>query len=320
MVVACPCALGLATPTAVLVASSMGARRGLLLRGGDVLERIAGVQAVVMDKTGTLTQGKLQLSSVRVGGGGSSSSGSGGSSGWTREEEDRVVALAAAVEASTRHPLADAVAAAAAARGLALPAVADSTTHPGCGVAAEVDGERVLVGRAGWVAEQLRAAGADAAAAEAAARAAPGAAGGERQTAVVVAAGGRVLGVLGFKDTLRADAVDTVAALQAMGIRWVGEWVWVPVLQLWGPTTPAIGLKPTKPTRPTANRLSRLPAFPPARVHLLSGDDDATARAVAVQAGIADADARGGMSPADKLAVIREMQVRGRAGADAAAP
>ena len=144
LVVACPCALGLATPTAVLVASSMGARRGLLLRGGDVLERVAGVQAVVLDKTGTLTQGKLALSSVRL------------PPGAPADEEDRVIALAAAIEASTRHPLADAVAAAAAARGAAAPGeVATAVTVPGCGVSAEVNGEQVLVGRPDWVLAQL---------------------------------------------------------------------------------------------------------------------------------------------------------------------
>ena len=94
MVVACPCALGLATPTAVLVASSVGARRGLLLRGGDVLERLAAVDVVAFDKTGTLTQGRLRLVGMQAGDG---------------VEEGQVLAWAAAVERSTRHPLADAV-------------------------------------------------------------------------------------------------------------------------------------------------------------------------------------------------------------------
>ena len=94
MVVACPCALGLATPTAVLVASSVGARRGLLLRGGDVLERLAAVDVVAFDKTGTLTQGRLRLVGMQTQDG---------------VEEGQLLAWAAAVERSTRHPLADAV-------------------------------------------------------------------------------------------------------------------------------------------------------------------------------------------------------------------
>ena len=94
MVVACPCALGLATPTAVLVASSVGARRGLLLRGGDVLERLAAVDVVAFDKTGTLTQGRLRLVGMQTEDG---------------VEEGQLLAWAAAVERSTRHPLADAV-------------------------------------------------------------------------------------------------------------------------------------------------------------------------------------------------------------------
>ena len=91
LVVACPCALGLATPTAVLVATSLGARNGVLLRGGDVLETIAGVDAVVLDKTGTITRGKPRMKSV-----------------YTSDERTEwdVLSVAAAVEATTTHPIA----------------------------------------------------------------------------------------------------------------------------------------------------------------------------------------------------------------------
>jgi Cu+-exporting ATPase len=94
LVVACPCALGLATPTAVLVASSAGARRGLLIRGGDILERLAKIDTVVLDKTGTLTEGKLRLKELNA------------FAGYTKGD---VLALAAAVESLTTHPLAAAV-------------------------------------------------------------------------------------------------------------------------------------------------------------------------------------------------------------------
>ena len=126
LVIACPCALGLATPTAVLVASSLGARRGLLMRGGDVLERLAAVDTVVLDKTGTLTLGKLSVTSVtafgwRAGGGGA------------EEAEAEVLRLAAAAEAVTRHPFADAVLKEAEARGVQVPPAMDPYTEAGSG-------------------------------------------------------------------------------------------------------------------------------------------------------------------------------------------
>ncbi|KAK9803639.1 hypothetical protein WJX72_007735 [[Myrmecia] bisecta] len=124
LVVACPCALGLATPTAVLVASSVGAKRGLLLRGGDVLERIASVNVVVFDKTGTLTQGRMQLVGSQLLSG--------------RLSESEVLRLAAGVEASTRHPLADALLKAAKAQGVQVPHTEGASTEPGQGVSQTV--------------------------------------------------------------------------------------------------------------------------------------------------------------------------------------
>ncbi|GIM14913.1 hypothetical protein Vretimale_17774, partial [Volvox reticuliferus] len=103
LVVACPCALGLATPTAVLVASSLGARRGLLVRGGDVLERLAAVDTVVLDKTGTLTEGKLKVLGVQVARTHTAPEASGIGSGNSDTPEDAVLRLAAAVESATRH-------------------------------------------------------------------------------------------------------------------------------------------------------------------------------------------------------------------------
>lgn len=148
LVVACPCALGLATPTAVLVASSAGARRGLLLRGGDVLERAAAVDTVILDKTGTLTQGKLNLKTIHL----SSNNNN------DIEEENEMLRLAAAVESTTTHPLAAAVVSAALSRGLKVSAAAvqDASTVPGYGVTAIVDGgNRVAVGTRDWVAAQV---------------------------------------------------------------------------------------------------------------------------------------------------------------------
>lgn len=140
LVVACPCALGLATPTAVLVGSSLGATRGLLMRGGDVLERIANIDGVVFDKTGTLTEGRLRLAGLAVAHEAADALAAvlQAQQGNIQQQqqgaaEELLLRLAAAVEASTRHPLAAALAAEASARGLQLPAVSDARTEPGSG-------------------------------------------------------------------------------------------------------------------------------------------------------------------------------------------
>lgn len=136
LVVACPCALGLATPTAVLVGTSMGARRGLLLRGGDVLERLASVNKIIFDKTGTLTVGKPTLSAVATTG---------------IYEDLAVLKLAAAVERHTSHPIASAITKEVEAMNLELPTTSGHLTEPGHGALAEVEGRLVAVGLLEWV-------------------------------------------------------------------------------------------------------------------------------------------------------------------------
>jgi Cu2+-exporting ATPase len=145
LVVACPCALGLATPTAVLVGSSLGATRGLLMRGGDVLERIAGIDAVVLDKTGTLTEGRLRLAGQGVVPDAAAAVAAmlqpqNGSSSVATADRQLLVQLAAAVEACTRHPLASALAAEAAALGLSVPPAVEARTEPGAGAAGWLGG------------------------------------------------------------------------------------------------------------------------------------------------------------------------------------
>ncbi|PRW05833.1 copper-transporting ATPase chloroplastic [Chlorella sorokiniana] len=208
LVVACPCALGLATPTAVLVASSAGARRGLLLRGGDVIESLAEVDTVVLDKTGTLTEGRLQLASVDA---------EAGISG------DEVLALAAAAERNTRHPLADALVAAAEARGLEVPEASSSQTAPGDGVWAVVGDRHIAVGRREWV-QQRCAADASGQAAELSSSSSSSSSSNRRErssdTEVWVGWTGQgVAGRLMLSDALRPDAAHTVAALQQAGLR-----------------------------------------------------------------------------------------------------
>jgi Cu+-exporting ATPase len=130
LVIACPCALGLATPAAVAVGTARGAELGLLFRGGDALERASHIDVVCLDKTGTLTTGRPQL----VG-----------------DLPDEVLAIAAAAEHDSEHPVARAIVDAAKARGLSLPPARDVTAVPGGGLTATVDGKQVTIGTAGFV-------------------------------------------------------------------------------------------------------------------------------------------------------------------------
>ncbi|EIE25451.1 heavy metal translocatin [Coccomyxa subellipsoidea C-169] len=209
LVVACPCALGLATPTAVLVASSMGAKRGLLLRGGDVLERIAQVDTVVFDKTGTLTEGRLRLEA------------SSPAEGVSKTE---LLRWAAAAESSARHPLAAAVLAAADAAGVEVPGSRDASTEPGSGVRATVDGARVFVGHREWVEQQLReVSGSGHTDGHSSDRTHSHLTGDEAEqgmSMVHVAVEGRgLVGSLAFRDTLRPDARAVVQRLKDLNIR-----------------------------------------------------------------------------------------------------
>ncbi|CAL4929360.1 unnamed protein product [Urochloa decumbens] len=135
LVVSCPCALGLATPTAILIGTSLGAKRGLLIRGGDVLERLAGIDALVLDKTGTLTEGKPVVTSIAS----------------LAYEEAEVLRLAAAVEKTALHPIANAIMHKAELLKLDIPITSGQLTEPGFGCLAEVDGCLVAVGTLDWV-------------------------------------------------------------------------------------------------------------------------------------------------------------------------
>jgi len=208
LVVACPCALGLATPTAVLVASSLGARRGLLLRGGGgALEALARVDTVALDKTGTLTTGAPALAAAAPAPG---------------VDQARLLSVAAAAEAGAVHPLAAAVRRAAERGGARALAARGFETSPGDGVAATLvdTGERVAVGRLDWVLGAVGVAdgGGGGAAAAAAAAVADADAGGLTTVAVASSASG-LLGTLSFADELRPDALAAVAALRERGLR-----------------------------------------------------------------------------------------------------
>ena len=216
LVVACPCALGLATPTAVLVATSAGARLGLLLRGGDVLEASAQIDTVALDKTGTITEGKPRVTGVAC-----------ASDELTSAD---VLRLAAAVESTTTHPLAAAVEEAATAAVTAdrgphntLPRADDAETSPGRGAAANVEGKRVYVGNPEWVESQVGAPAGSAAALSATAADNSEATGGPAAAAcslVAVGIGGEgIIGAIALADKIRPGAAGAVRRLVDMGLK-----------------------------------------------------------------------------------------------------
>jgi cation-transporting ATPase V len=197
LIIACPCALGLATPTAIMVGTGRGADLGILVKGGDVLEASKKIDTVVFDKTGTLTRGQMQLTDVIAG---------------KRRQPDLVLRIAAAVESGSEHPIGAAIVAGAHERGLEIPAATAFANLAGHGVRAEIDGKPVLVGRRKLIDEhdlQLP----DHLAAAAAELEEQG------RTAVFVGRDGNVVGVLAVADTVKDDAIDVVHQLHAMGLQ-----------------------------------------------------------------------------------------------------
>ena len=226
LVVTCPCALSLATPAAVTAATGALMRLGLVTTRGHALETLARATHLVLDKTGTLTTGRLRVEAVRP----------------VRDgvDADEALALAAALEAGSEHPIAEAVRAAARVRGLAAPAAGGLRSRPGRGVEGEVAGRRLRLGTEGFVgAAGVVAGGADTGARSAQPRGAPqrpqasapapgtaaeppgGAPGPGRAgaaTAVVLADEAGPLAVIELGDELRTDAAEAVAALRALGL------------------------------------------------------------------------------------------------------
>ncbi len=196
LIIACPCALGLATPTAIMVGTGRGASMGVLIKGGEVLERSKRVDTVVFDKTGTLTRGQMALTDVISAEG---------------ENDDMVLGRAAAVEATSEHPVGRAVVDGARKRLEAVSSAEDFTSVAGHGVRASVDGVVVHVGRAKLMNEAALM-GCTALDEEAARLE------GEGKTAIFVGWESRVRGVLAVADTMKPDAPAAVADLRSMGI------------------------------------------------------------------------------------------------------
>ncbi len=240
LIVACPCALGLATPTALLVGTGRGAQLGILIKGPEMLESTRRVDTIVLDKTGTVTEGKMALVDV-----------------VTVDDVARADALrlVGAVEHASEHPIARAIANAALAAG-ELPAVDAFASRAGLGVEGIVEGHALVVGRPSLLVEHGLGLDPALAAAVAAAQA-------DGKTAIAAAWDGRARAVFVVADTVKASSADAVAALKRLGLR--------PVL--------------------------------------LTGDNEATARAVAAEVGIDDVIAD--VLPADKAAVISRLQQGG---------
>ena len=292
LVIACPCALGLATPTALLVGSGRAAQLGVVIKGPEVLESTRALDTMVMDKTGTVTQGRMSLdveACREVAAGADTAAG-------LAPLGDETLRLAGAVESASEHPVATAITAAARERLGDLPTPADFSNHEGRGVSATVEGRRVAVGRPGWLTGEMSAEVPEAV------RSAVEKAQDSGATAVVLAVGGageaanvettapdeaaadstadastdagatapdtqplKAMAVLVVRDTVRPSSREAVAALRELGIR--------PVL--------------------------------------LTGDNTRAAEHVAAQVGIDAADVRAEVLPADKRDVVADLQAQG---------
>ncbi len=241
LIIACPCALGLATPISIMVAMGRGAAAGVLVANAEALERFEKVNVVLVDKTGTLTEGKPKLVSVTAANG-------------TTEQD--VVRLAAGVEKGSEHPLAAAIVAGAEERRLTIPEARDFASHTGQGVSATVDGRTLRLGNRGFMEREGIALGA---LADGAARLAS-----EGQTVVFLAADGRALGALGVADPIKDTTREALELLGREGID----------------------------------------------VVMLTGDNRATAEAVARKLGIARVEAE--VLPEQKGDVVKRLKQEGR--------
>lgn len=270
LVIACPCALGLATPTALLVGTGRGAELGILIKGPQVLEDTRRVDTIVLDKTGTVTTGRLSLVHVAVAG---------------ALTESAALTAAAAVETGSEHPIARAIVAAARERGLPLPPITEFMAAPGEGASARIKDTEVTVGRAGLFesvpAELLgQSGGTDGGAAGGSGYAGPsggsagsggyagpssgGSAGpaGSAGTTVFVGWGGRARAAFTVSDRVRPESAEAIARLRRQGL------------------TP----------------------------YLLTGDSEATAREIAAEVGIAPDHTIFDVLPADKHAVVERLR------------
>ncbi|GAB3671688.1 heavy metal translocating P-type ATPase [Saccharopolyspora sp. ID03-671] len=197
LIIACPCALGLATPTALLVGTGRGAQMGILIKGPEVLESTRRIDTIVLDKTGTVTSGQMSLVTIHTTSG---------------TDEDEALRLAGAAEHASEHPIAKAIAQGAADRVGRLPAVEDFTNVEGLGVQAVLDGHAVLVGRPALLDQWSQPLPADLVEAQAGAEK-------RGRTAVAVAWDGAARAVLEVADTVKPTSAEAIAGLRKLGLK-----------------------------------------------------------------------------------------------------
>ena len=275
LIIACPCALGLATPTAIMVGTGAGANHGILIRGGESLENAHRINAIILDKTGTITKGEPELTDVVVlhaqremataeghayAGGMSESFGTnGGTNGHgVYSPQASLLRLAASAERASEHPLGAAIVAGAQRDGLSLAEPTDFQSITGQGIMATVEGHRVLVGNERLLTSQ----GMDTSALETDADRLSG----EGKTSMYVAIDGQAAGLLAVADTLKETSPDAIAILEAMGIE-----VW-----------------------------------------MITGDNKRTAEAIARQVGINPEHVMAEVLPEQKAAKVKALQEEGK--------
>jgi Cu+-exporting ATPase len=205
VIIACPCAMGLATPTAIVVGTGKGAENGILIRSGEALERAYKLDVIVLDKTGTLTRGKPEVTDIVL-----AQVAPGENGATVARNEDELLRLAASAERGSEHPLGEAIVEEAKSRRLRLADHSHFLAIPGRGVEAVIEGAEVLLGNRRLLDERGYSLEGLEATAERLAE--------EGKTPMFVVAGGAVAGIIGVADVLKPDSADAVRGLQALGL------------------------------------------------------------------------------------------------------
>ena len=304
LVIACPCALGLATPTALLVGSGRAAQLGVVIKGPEVLESTRALDTMVMDKTGTVTQGRMSLEVEACREVGDTAGTGADSAAGLAPLGEEALRLAGAAESASEHPVAAAITVAARERLGDLPAPADFSNHEGRGVSATVEGRRVAVGRPGWLASEVGAEVPEAV------RSAVEEAQDSGATAVVLAVGGAGETVsTGTEAPDEADAVDTV---RATGADTAADGAFDASQTVRAQPLKAVAVLVVRDTvRPSSRAAVAALRELGIRPVLLTGDNARAAEHVAAQVGIDAADVRAEVLPADKRDVVADLQAQG---------